>query len=70
MDLKKNQLSLLELKRQYLFDERDMLRPGMNSMKNYGMILHAENEEELDMIIKEIMDSGIDGVENLETETE
>lgn len=46
----------IEIKRQYLLNEEGSIREGLNSMKDYARILHARDEEELDEIIKDIME--------------
>lgn len=58
---------LIDLKKKYLFDERGMIRPGLLSMESYAKIMYAEDEEELDTIISELMNEKEVGVEKNET---
>lgn len=49
---------LKELKIKYLFDgETGLIRDGLKSMTTYAKIVNAESEEELDDLIKEIIDN-------------
>jgi hypothetical protein len=55
---------LKDLKIKYLFDETTgLIRDGLKSMTTYAKIINASDEDELDEIIKSIMDEEKDSNE-------